>query len=378
MGLVSVAQFVPQLLLAPASGTWADRGDLVRQLVVGRVFCIAGSGALALYFWLADHGTGSTGAVVVLLGSMVIGIGFAVGGPAQHSIVPLLLRDGELATATGLNSLPMTLARTAGPPVGAVVATAWGPASAFALAAAAQGAFVLLLLITALPRQVERAEGTDYSVRFALRHVRDDRTLLLLLVVVAGTALAAEPAMTLSPTIAHALGGGSQVVGHIVGAFGVGSAAGYPVYARLSRRCRQEVLARSSLALMSAATLVLAFVDHMAVVLLLFGVVGVSFMMAMTAATTLILERVPAIIRGRIMALWSVSFIGSRPLAATLEGWLADAFSITAALVATAAILLAILVCFRLRVPDFRGAAGAEGSPVSHVHKVGNGKDERT
>ena len=54
-----------------------------------------------------------------------------VGGPAMQSIVPLLIRDGELATAMALNSIPMTVGRILGPAAGAYLAAHLGPATAF-------------------------------------------------------------------------------------------------------------------------------------------------------------------------------------------------------------------------------------------------------
>src|SRR5690606_2712678 len=117
-------------------------------------------------------------------------------------------------TAMGLNSLPMTLARVVGPAVGAAIAAQFAAAPAFALAAVAHLVFAVMLLMVELPHGVQdRDDDADFSIRTALAHVRRDRTLLLLLLVVTAAGFASEPSMTLAPAFAEALGGDSHLVG---------------------------------------------------------------------------------------------------------------------------------------------------------------------
>lgn len=359
VGLVSVAQFIPQLFLSPLSGKWADRGNLAFQLILGRVLCIIGSGLIAIWCWVQGDPQGYAGASAVLLGSFIVGLGFVVGGPAQQSIIPLLIRPGELGAAMGLNSLPMTLARVVGPAIGAAIAARFAAAPAFAVAALTHLVFAVMLVSASLPHGVERDEedSTDFSVRTALRHVWGDRTLLLLLMVVTAAGFASEPSMTLAPTFAADLGGDSHLVGQLTGAFGLGAALGYVAYSGASRGRPQQWVTQAGLILMTVGTIGLAFAGHPAAALSLFGVVGAGFMIALTGATTLIQERVPALLRGRVMALWFMGFVGSRPLAAALDGWLADTFSLTVALLATAALLAVVLVWFRPGRLDFSDVA---------------------
>lgn len=357
VGLVSVAQFISQLFLSPLSGKWADRGSLPRQLVLGRVLCGAGSGFLGVWCWIVGDPRGHGGAAVVLLASFVTGLGFVVGGPAQQSIIPLLIRPGELGTAMALNSLPMTLGRVIGPAGGAVIAAHLGAAAAFAAAAATHLAFVALLVIAALPRGAEHESDADFSIRSALQHVRQDRTLRLLLLVVTAAGFASEPSMTLAPTYATSLGSGTELVGQLTGSFGLGASLGYLVYIAVSRSWSQARVTQGGLILMCLGTTALALVGNALTALVFFGVVGCGFMVTLTAATTLIQERVPALLRGRVMALWFMGFIGSRPLAATLDGWLADTYSLATALIVTSCLLVALLIAFQPRRLDFSTAA---------------------
>lgn len=118
VGLVGVVQFAPQLIFSPTTGKWADTGNPARQILMGRVLCVLGSGAVALWLALSEQHA----AAAVLAGTLLVGIGFVVGGPAMQSIVPNLIRDGELSTAMALNSIPMTIGRMIGPVIGAYLA----------------------------------------------------------------------------------------------------------------------------------------------------------------------------------------------------------------------------------------------------------------
>jgi predicted MFS family arabinose efflux permease len=86
---------------------------------------------------------------------------------------------------------------------------------------------------------------------------------------------------------------------------------------------------------------------------------GMGMLTAVTSLTTQIQQRIPEELRGRVMALWSVCFIGSRPLAAAVNGSVADAWAPEAALVIVAVLLLAAALLTR---PSRVGAATAPRS----------------
>ena len=169
VGLVGVVQFGPQLLLSPTSGKWADTGDPARQILLGRVLCVAGSGLAAVWLFVDPSLQGMAAAIPVLIGTLLVGFGFVVGGPAMQSIVPNLIRDGELSTAMALNSMPMTVGRIVGPASGAYLAAHLGSASGFAVSAALHLVFAIFLVLVRFPSPPQRRTGTDYRVRTAIR-----------------------------------------------------------------------------------------------------------------------------------------------------------------------------------------------------------------
>ncbi len=349
VGLVSVAQFTPQLLLTPLSGRWADRGNVGRQIVYGRVLCTVGSATAALACAVGGSPDSRGDAGWILAASLVVGLGFVVGGPAQQSIIPLLVRPAELPTAMALNSLPMTLARVVGPVGGALLAAYYSAALAFALAALTHAVCLVLLVLAALPAGIELGADVDHRVRAAFRYVAGDRAMLVLLLAVAAIGFASEPSITLAPPLADRLGGDPGLVGRLTGAFGLGAALGYFGFSAASRRTGQPRVLVGGLVVMALSLASLALATTAAGALGGLAFAGAGFMVANSAAATLVQQRAPAELRGRIMALWMVGFVGSRPAAAAVQGFLADTVSVPAALLATAGVLALVVAALRPR-----------------------------
>jgi predicted MFS family arabinose efflux permease len=339
VALVTTVQFAPQVVLSPLSGKLADHGHAAVQILLGRLACFAGSGSLAVWYATTDS-VGATATSVAVLGStLLLGLGFVVGGPAMNSIVPDLIRPGELSTAMALNVLPMTLGRVLGPVVGALVVAQSGPTLAFTVAAGLQGAFALAILGARLPKGIRPASTIDLSVTAAFRYTLKDRPLVLMLAIVAGMGCGAEPAMTLAPAMAVELGGGAEVVSWLTGGFGAGALLGLLVLTMLSRHLVTEVTVAGGLWAMSIGLLGAAASNVTALAVAAFVLVGVGFTLGLTSVTTLIQARSPRVLRGRIMAFWMIAFVGTRPLAAVMNGLVADASSVGLSIMVSGAVV---------------------------------------
>ena len=346
VGLVSAVQFAPQLLLAPLSGKLADRGNAPAQIALGRLLTGSGSVGLAGWLWAVGGVEGLSGAAPVVLSSAVVGLGFVVGGPAMQSIVPSLVRPGELAAATSLDGAPMILGRAVGPALGAVVALRLGPAAAFAMAGATSLLHSLVVVWLRLPRGVP-GKDDDLSIRTSLRYVRSEPALLALLLGTAAVAVGAEPSVTLAPVLAAEVGGGAGLAGWLASAFGIGSAAGFLLYSAVHRWFGEMRLSGGGLLVMAGGLVAAAASSSPGVALGSFAVVGLGMTLALTSITTAIQMKSPDALRGRIMALWFVGFLGARPFAAALDGFLADATSVRVALLVSAGFVAGTAVLCR-------------------------------
>ena len=169
VGLVGVVQFGPQLILTPTSGKWADTGNPAQQILLGRVCVPPGPGS-------RRRGCSSTRDCRACPPRSPCSSGrcwsdsaSSSGGPAMQSIVPNLIRDGELSTAMALNSIPMTIGRIVGPASGAYLAAHLGSAAGFAVSAGLHLVFLIFLIVVRFPSPPQRRSGTDYRVRAAIR-----------------------------------------------------------------------------------------------------------------------------------------------------------------------------------------------------------------
>lgn len=338
VGTVSMVQFLGPLVLSVWTGALTDRVNRRKLLMGGRVISGTAVGILALV--LAVRGTaGFGGPVVLLAGALVIGVGFALSSPAGNALVPALVPDEDLEQALALNSAGPSIARTVGPAVGAGLLVLGGPALAFAVAAASQWINVTVLFFIRArpsPRPRDRPE-----VLGGVRYLLTDRKAGFLVLGVAAIAVGADPVVTLTPPVADELGGGSELVGVLASSFGVGAVALTFLIHPLRRYVNLRLLGVGGFWILAAGLLVVALNVNPVVAAAGFLLSGAGFMLATVALNTRIQRRVPDELRGRVMALWAVAFLGSRPIAALLNGSVADLVSVRAALVTAALVTLA-------------------------------------
>ncbi|MFC9455465.1 MFS transporter [Streptomyces sp. NPDC056983] len=346
VAIVTGVQFTPQLLLAPVAGAWADRGRIARQIIVGRLVCAAGSGSIVVCLLVADKLTGWGLIATLAAGSLVAGLGLVIGGPAMQSVTTLLVRKDELPTAIALNTAPMTVGRVAGPALGAILTQVAGPVQAFALAALGHLLFAASMRMVRVPRDRVSPPGSKESrtVAAALRHLRKDRPLMMLILVVTGLGFGSEPATTLAPVLAHELGGGTSAVGALTTSFGIGAGVGVVLSSWTARRVRHTVVVGAGLATLAAGLVGCAAAASLVWAIPATAAAGGGFVVASSSASTLIQLRAPDELRGRVMALWLMGFVGARPIASLVSGTCADLLSVRAAFLVVAG-CLAVLTC---------------------------------
>lgn len=346
---VSIAQFTPQVVLAPWAGARADRAGRRRrrQVVVGRLTATLGSGGLAV--WLAVTSVSDLRGPAPLIGAaLIVGIGFAISIPAMQALVPALAQPKELASLVTIDTAPFTLARAVGPALGALILATSGPAAAFGVAAASQLLLAFVMARIRL-RPVDQPTSGDKSVSAGLRHLRADPALALLLVGVVGIGVGVDPVITLTPSLAADLGHGAPLVAFMASSFGLGAATAPLLLGPMRKRVRETIIGPSGLAVLALAMAALAASTTAFFALATLYVAGIGMILGITSFTTQIHQRLPEGMRGRIMGLWTVCFVGTRPLAAAVNGTLADLLSAQAALLILAVVLAGIALATRPR-----------------------------
>ena len=324
VGFVSVLQFVGTLVLSPWSGALADRAN--RRLLLLWAQVISAAGAVGIAIWVALTGVeGLPGVWPIFLASGIIGLGYALGISAMNALVPALVEPKDLSGAIALNSTSFTLARAIGPALAGAVVAGLGAAWAFGINALTFIPLIVVLVVIR-PRKVERPSG-DRSVRAGFAYVRQNPSMLWLVLGVLAVGWAGDPVNTLSPAYADLFGLDETFVGLQVGAFGTGAAIMSTQVARLTGRLGYERTTRVGMVVLATGLLGFATapVPWVAIVALFLG--GSGFVLGVATTNANLQQRLDESMRGRVMALWSMAFLGSRPLAAIVDGGIADLVS---------------------------------------------------
>lgn len=273
--------------------------------------------------------------------SAALGVASAVSIPSQQSLITALVDEHDVPQAVALNSMTFNLARAIGPASAAGVIAVAGVAWAFAINSVSYLLLVAALLVVR-PRPEERAERS--KLRESFRLLRDHPRLALALLVVMVAGFGSDPVNTESPAFAHAFGYSATWAGVIVGCFGAGAVtAALLVAGRVAGSRRRMAV---TLGALGAGILLFAVTPWLPLAFFFLAVAGFGYLGSNTSATTRLMLGVAPSQRGRIMALWSIAFLGLRPVASLTDGAIAGAFGVR-----TAGVVLAL--------PALAGAAFA-------------------
>ncbi|MGY1820996.1 MFS transporter [Geodermatophilus sp. SYSU D00079] len=322
VGLASVAQFAPGLLLGPLGGALADRHDRRRVLLVTQS-CMA---MAALLLWGAWAG-GLRDPVLVLALLAVAGSLVGVNMPSWQSFVNDLVPREDLVSAVTLNSLQFNAARSLGPGIAGVLLAAFGPAWAFLLNGLS---FTFVLTALAVVRPARRAgprpprEPVLRAFRAAIRYTRGQPGILVGFLVTVVVAVLGNPVFQFTVVFAEdELGVGPVGLGLLNVAFGVGAVLAAPLISG-GRRSTAAGTVRWGLLAYGLAVVAFGLAPTFPVALVALVVVGGAFLAVISAVNTSVQMMVDDAVRGRVLALRIMVFTGTTPVGALLQGWVAD------------------------------------------------------
>jgi len=328
VGLTTALQFLPMLLFGAWGGLIADRFPKRRLLMTTQA--LMAIPALGLF---AVTATGVVTPWMVYLAVFAMGAVNAVDNPTRQSFVIEMVGPDRLVNAVSLNSVIVQAARIVGPAIAGILIATVGVVPSFGVNALTFAAMILALWgmdprgLHAAPR-AEREPG---AIRAGLRYVSATPELMVPLALMALVGTLGFNFQVVLPMLARfSFHGGALAYAALVSAMAVGSIAGALVngaYGRTGPRLiAAGALAFGVAALLSAAMPSLALEIPVLAVL---GAAAVVF--AATINSTLQLSVAPHM-RGRVMALYSVVFLGSNPIGGPLVGWLSEAYDPRAAL----------------------------------------------
>lgn len=329
LGLVGFASQIPILLFGTLAGVWNDRLDRRRLLLATQ--WLAMCQALLLFALTASGNI--TPAMIVAL-AFLLGCINAMDMPARQAFIAQLVTDkSDLANAIGLNSLLMNVSRFAGPTLAGLIVVTAGEAACFLVNALSYlGALAALAAIRTPAPPAPRRQAMLAALHDGLRYAFGHPPIRLPLLMVAGFSFLVTPYAILMPAFARDIfGGEADTYGFLIGSAGIGSlAAALFLTLRGGRRAAaglDRLVAGATLAGgVTLAGFALSPSPFWAYPLL--AALGFSVVLTAAGSNTLIQMTVAEDYRGRVMALFSMAFLGVAPLGSLAVGAIAATMSV--------------------------------------------------
>jgi MFS family permease len=372
LGIVVGLQFLPMLLFGPFGGLVADRTNKRRLLYVTQ----AAGGLLALALGVLVVGHFVRLWEVYLLATL-LGVVNVFDNPARQTFVMEMVGRDDLPNAVSLNTVVMNASRVVGPAIGGVVITVFGLGVCFFVNAASYGAVLIGLAMMRSKelhptQRVERAKG---QIREGFRYVWRTPSLRNTLLAIALIGIFAYNfTVTLALLAKVTFHGGAGTYSLLTSCMGIGAVVGGLAAAHRAKPTPRllQVLALVFGGLLAAVALAPSLITT-ALLIVLMGAASIGFIA--TANATLQLTSEPAM-RGRVMALYAMAFLGTTPIGAPLVGAIAQWTSPRIALLtgAVATVIAAGLLMWRhqagqrsARGPSDRVARAAEARAVRDI-----------
>jgi len=321
LGIVTALQFLPSLLFGLWGGLLADRYDKRKLLLATQT----GLALVALILGVLDV-TGIVQYWQVLVLALALGLVSAIDSPVRQSFVVEMVGPDDLTNAVGLNSTIFNSARILGPAVAGVMITAIGTGWAF-VANGISSIAVLTGLALMRPAELRPSPAIDRirgQLRAGLHYVRQRQDLLLtmVLVVVVGT-FGLNFQITTALLAKQVFHRSATGYGLLSTALAVGACVGAVLATR--RRTRPSLLFLLLAAMAFGLLEILAgSMPGFGATALMLVLVGLAMLTFTTAANSSVQLGVEATMRGRVMALYLMCFLGGTPIGAPIVGWVAS------------------------------------------------------
>jgi MFS family permease len=356
LSAISAAGSIPVLLFAIPAGALGDLVDRKRLIVAGQLVMLAAAALLAV---LSAVGGLTPWVLIALL--FTIGAGGAVAAPTWQTLQPELVPGDLRTTAIQLGSVNQNLARAVGPAIGGVLLAATSAALVFGVNAASFVAVVGAVMVTRIPVQKSDLprEHALSAVRAGGRFVVSSPALLAVIVRAMAFVFFAGALWAMLPLVARfRLGLGSGGYGLLLGCVGVGALLAANLGPALKSRVPARGVYAISCLVTAVPTLVIAVTHSVALVAVMLVAAGAAWITGLGLLSAAYQGELPAWAKARAFAYYLVAFQGAMGVGALALGAVAQATSVTTALIVVAAGLAASLVLTWL-LPMPEGAAAA-------------------
>jgi MFS family permease len=339
VALVQASTALPIVLFSLLSGAIADNFNRRAVMLVAHCFMLLVSVALTLAAY-ADIMT----PWLLLSFTFLIGCGTALNNPSWQAAVGDMVPRAHLPAAVALNSMSFNLTRSVGPAIGGAIVAAAGAAAAFAANAVSYLALIVVLLRwkPASPPNMLPREPLGLAISAGLRYVAMSPNIEKVLLRGFAFGLTAISTLALLPLVARDLiQGGPLVYGVLLGAFGVGAIGGALLSGRLRGVIANEWIARVGFISFALSATVSALSTNVWLTCLGLMVGGASWVLTLSLFNVTVQLSTPRWVVGRAMSLYQMATFGGMALGSWVWGVVAEGYGLDAALLASAALMIA-------------------------------------
>jgi MFS family permease len=354
LGWVGFAGQIPVFFLATFGGVLADRRNRL-HIIVGTQ-----STSMLLAFILAALTlTRHVQIWHIFVLATLLGMVNAVDIPTRQTFVADMVPRDDLPNAIALNSSIVNGARIVGPAIAGLVVASIGEGWCFFANAVSYLAVIAgLLMMNVKYMPVAKTTSAFSHIIEGYRYVAATAPVRVLLVLLGIVSLVAMPYTILMPVFAdEILHGGASALGMLMGSSGLGALTGALI---LAKRQQLRGLGRwvaAATCAFGVSLILFSQSRNFWLSMLFMYPAGLFLMTQMAASNTLIQSMVPDRLRGRVMAVYSMMFMGMAPLGALLAGSLARNLSAPTVVALSGAIAVLVGILFAFRLPSIRPLA---------------------
>jgi predicted MFS family arabinose efflux permease len=350
VALVQTALMLPVMLISMPAGAIADMYDRRIVALISLAIALSGATALTVLAWL-----GLVTPETLLALCFVVGSGMALFGPAWQSSVTEQVPPESLPSAVALNGISFNIARSFGPAIGGIVVAAAGAVAAFAANAVLYIPLLIVLFLwrrTSQPSRLPR-ERLNRAIVSGVRYIANSPAIKIVLTRTLVTGLIGGSVSALMPLVARdLLHGGAQTYGIMLGAFGMGAVIGALNITEVRKRMSGEAAIRACALSMGGAIAAVALSREPVLTAAALVIAGAVWMLAVALFNIGVQLSAPRWVAGRSLAAFQASIAGGIAIGSWGWGRLTDAVGVEAALLVSAALMLASpLLGLWLRMP---------------------------
>lgn len=348
LGMVNFAAGLPMIFLTMFGGSMADQFDKRRILIWTQVVQIA----LALMIgFLIFSGQIQIWHIIAVAG--LLGVAFAFEHPALAALVPELVKKEEIAGAVALDRAVFHSARLIGPSIAGIIVGLWGAATAFFLNALSFVAFIIAL-VSLPPRAVgskEEEAMRGSGIRDGFRYMRADKPSLAMVGMIATMTIFIFPTVSVMMPlyVRDVLHFGPDRLGYLMATSAVGSVFGAITLVMIAPPRRHIWMMLAAGAVM-ISTLGLSRVNAFIFAATSLVVISFGLSLIFGLSNTIVQERAPAHLRGRVSAVMGLSFFGLMPVSGLGVTSLADAIGMRTALAISAIAYGVVAISILIRI----------------------------